>query len=113
MTNSQSWVPVYFPTSPALLANTQYWIMAATGDGASGSNGNDFRFYYQSIENDANSKAQLPFGGLKRVYYNGTDFTTVAASDVQIVPFKLYLDTAGEFTVPASGLPASRIQGGM
>lgn len=103
------WYRVNFPTSPVLLANTQYTIAIAVQNGSDGSSGNDYRLYGFTLDNDANSKAQMPFGALSANYLN----STWTATSTFIIPFQLWLDDSGEFTVPASGHPASRTQGGM
>lgn len=95
------WYRLNFPTSPTLAPNTIYHLLVGTGDATAGSAANAWRFDRFVVENDANSKAQLPFGSLQMTYStDGTNFTQTATD---AIPFMLWLDDSGEFSVPAAG----------
>lgn len=109
-TNAGNWTPIDFATNCAVPPNTIVRLMAAVGDTASGSSGNEFKAAEFTVDNSAGAKAQFPFGGMKEAYYNGT---SLSDDDTKVIPFKCWLDTATPYTVPASGVSAARIQGGM
>lgn len=111
VTSNPGYLPIWFANNFTLVASTTYRLVAAVQNASDGSGGNDFRLYQFTVENDANSKAQLPFGGLAFTY--STDGTTFTDTDTKVIPFQLHLDSTTPFTASTSGASAARIQGGM
>jgi len=94
----------YFPTVLTLNAATTFRI--ALSDTATDSTTIYYKGYPTFFDNDANSKALLPFGGtVQQQYCNATCLTASNWADVagQFLPFALILDYAGEYVTPAAG----------
>ncbi len=91
------WTPAYFSATQTLNAGLS--LRAIAGITTGGDATNYIRCYGYTIENNADSKALLPWGA-QRTYYNGTSW---AETDTGILPFALILDTDGEFTATGSG----------
>lgn len=94
--DNEEWEPLCFSTIRPLTPGTIVRVVAAT-DGT-GSNVNYWRLYKYTIENDANSKALTPFGGLQMTYFDGSTWTDTSTS---FFAFGLNLDVNGPYTVPA------------
>ena len=95
------WTPAYFSTTQTLNAGLS--LRASAGITTGGDASNYIRCYGYTVENNADSKALLPWGA-QRTYYNGTSWVE---TDTGILPFALILDTDGEFTATGGGGPVS------
>lgn len=93
------WKTLPFASAVAVTAGTT--VRVTFGAVSGGSSSNEFRSYLYTIENSAGSKALMPFGACVKTYT--TDGTTFTDTDTGIIPWGIQLDTAGEFTVSASG----------
>jgi len=98
-TSSGAYVPAFFAAPVTVPAGTDLRVVA-TAPGGGGSTANCARGGgYTAVENNANSKALMPYGA-RQTYYDGSTW----AEDDTVVPFfALLLDTDGEFASTGGG----------
>jgi hypothetical protein len=90
----------YFASPITLDTSTQYrMVLGETTQ--SDASGNRFGVSVEyTVENDANSKAMLPFGGMTKTYWDGSTWTD---TDTSALAMWLSLDTDTEFAATSSG----------
>lgn len=86
-------------SSPVAIAPSTV-VTVTAGNTAADSSTTYFDVQKYTIQNDANSKAIFPFGGIKSANFTGGAWTYV---DTQIVPFGLILDPVTPFTASGGG----------
>lgn len=112
ISTTNGWRAAYFTSAQVLTPGTIYRVVLAEQT-QSDTSSNWYGCAEYTIDNDADSKSLMPFGGtLHRTYYDGSSWTD---TDTGIMGFGLIPDTAGEFTVSGGGgliLPRS-MNGGL
>jgi hypothetical protein len=99
------WVVAYFSSTHIIEPGTV--LSVALGEETNSDTSANYYYVLSStIENDANSKALAPFGGIQTNYYNGSSW---ALTDTLLPHFLLILDTDGEFAVTSSGGGTGRV----
>lgn len=95
----------YFPTTHAITGGSTVRVVLSETSNADDSS-KAFRFYSYTIENDANSKALMPFNGtLKQTYTTDSTANPVVFSDTDtlVPPVLLLLDSEGPYANPCVG----------
>lgn len=105
------WLASWFSASQIIEPGTTM-TMTMGEDTNSDTSSNRYSTTEYTVENDANSKALMPFGGMSEAYFDGTNWTF---TDTILVPIGVLLDTDGEFAAVASGglLNIGGMTGGM
>lgn len=75
-------------------------VNLVVGAVSGGSSGNNYRVPNYTIQNNANTKALMPFGSWTTVTYDGTTWTN---TDTTVIPFGVIFDNQA-FTASAGGL---------
>ena len=106
---SRTGLAMYFSTVQVIQPGTV--LRAVIGETTnSDTSSNTFTVDILYVEDDANSKALFPFGGVQFTRLSDSDGTTWTDTDTQFPPFGIILDTSGEFAAGASG--GQRVIGG-
>lgn len=89
-----------FASVQVLEASTLYRVVLAKDAGDANSSSNRVNLYELTVENDAASKALLPFGGWVKTYWDGASWTD---TDTSALMCGLLLDTSDAFDATSSG----------
>lgn len=95
---TSSWYYAYFTSTQTIPPSVVCTVTMAENT-QTDTSANAFRFIEYTVEDNADSKALLPLGGLQRVYYDGSSWTL---TDTAFASFALLLDTDAEISFTPS-----------